>query len=212
MSTVNVVGTVRATAYDSYFSCNTAAGACGLVLPAITVVADGWTITVVDAQANAATNNITIATPDGALINGLSSLVISLSGGAATLVKNGSSWSAAGEFTPVGPGVVNVAPYWSVQAATSSAVTVLAGTTYLACNFAGTCAVTLPLPTATGVVLGRPLFVQNQQNTGNTTTVYVRLVGNNASCSVNGTNADITISTALGGLRLVPTTTGWWQF
>lgn len=212
MASLGITGGYRATAYDHYISCHTGQGVCSVTLPALTVVADGYAITITDADNNATNSNIGINTADGALINGQLPLTISVSGGSVTLFKSGQSWSATGEYSPTSTSSANISTYWSVQSATTSAVTVSPQTTYLACNFNGTMAVTLPASTAAGLVYGRVLFVQNQANTGNTTTNYVRIVGSNASTSVNGTNTDITISTALGGTRLVPTSTGWWWF
>ena len=213
MSGVTINGTtVRATAYDTLFTCSTGTGACGLVLPAVTVVADGWTVRVVDSGNNAAVNLITVSTPDGSLINGQTSLVISTSGAAAELVKFGNTWAASGEFTPTSTSSANVVPYFSVQSVAATTGTILPGTSMCLVNFAGTVALTLPATNAAGVVYGRQLTIQNIQNTGNTSSQAIWLVAGNVSCSVNGTNTTATISTSLGGLRLVPTSTGWWQF
>ena len=209
---VNVIGTYRASSSDSQFACQTGSGPCGVVLPALTTVADGYIATAWDAGVNAGSNNITLLTPDGALINGQASLAVTLSGGSVTVVKNGSAWSAAGAFKPASNTSANVIPYWAVQAVTTSAATVSVTATYLACNFAGTVAITLPAITNAGLVYGKPVFIQNQANTGNTTTNYVRIIGTNQSASINGTNADVTISTALGGKTLIPTATGWWTY
>jgi hypothetical protein len=210
MAVANVIGSYRAGPTDTYISCQTSFGGVGITLPAITVLQNGFETTVVDVGNNAAVNNITIATADGALINGQSSLVISLSGGAVVLVKNGQSWTAAGEFTPTSQSSPNVAAYWAVQAVTTTAATISPSTTFVGCNFNGTVALTLPPVTNPNVVFGRPLVISNQTNTGNGTTQAIWLVGGNASTSINSSNGAQTISTAFGTLRVVPDKNGWW--
>jgi hypothetical protein len=209
---VSVVGTtVRATAYDTLYNCQTAAGVCGVVLPAVTLVQDGFTVQVVDAGNNAGVNNIVISTADGTLINGNSSLVVNNNSAAVSLVKIGQTWSASGSFETIAVSP-NITPLWVTQTVTTATAAILPTTTLVLCNFAGSVSLTLPATSNPSVVFGRPIFVQNQTNTGNTSTNCITVTGN-TSASLNAvSNGVLTISAAFGGLRLVPSSVGFWSF
>lgn len=103
MST-NVLGFYKASPTDSYLACFTQRGACYITLPLITTVQDGFTLIVADSGNNASINNIVLNTQDGSTVNNVSVFVINNNAAYVSLVKNGFTWTASGNFSAVASG------------------------------------------------------------------------------------------------------------